>query len=666
MYSVTEEAIAQIAYRFGSIGWTVGISCWYIFYYELYNFITKRPRRVIVHFIVWFIGIIFWFAALDGSIYAHQLKLTAWWGWEEIVLKNSFWVIAYNIFISFILISTLFRLVRMVVAIQFRKFRHLIIQIGVYIALLTIPTISINLLVPILDLKGIPPFGHLLMAFVTLMIGRVVVKYRLLDINPMIAASQILFEISDYVFLTDLNGDIRKISNAAVTILNYDNSSISNKNITDITRGIQVEELNARSDKSGGTFKADLISDNNVPVPVRCKVTLINDTHGDPVGYLLVMTDLRDMIAIDDLEKAVEIRTSEIQEKNRKLSEEIFERKKIQNILINIEEKQRAMISNISDVIAIVAKGGKIIYNSPNLETIFGWKPEEVTDRSAYEFVHPDDLEYVKNTFLDLLEHVEATKTLEFRYLCGDGNIKMVHMTATNKVDNPFINGLLLNYYDVSDSAAVEKERQLRAARIQRQQEALLKITNDESIRQGNKQTSLMRITEIAAEVLDVERLSIWFFNKNNEVIECEDLYTKSEQTHQSGRAFQIAEYSDYLNNLHSGLIIEIPDIMNDERTANFRGVYLTPLGVSSLLDVGIRMSGKLIGVVSIAHVGKPRVWAADETAFATQLADQITQALLYGERKLMEDKLKLFANTIKSVSEMISITDLEDGGNFC
>lgn len=122
------------------------------------------------------------------------------------------------------------------------------------------------------------------------------------------------------------------------------------------------------------------------------------------------------------------------------------------------EERQRAMIANIYDVIAIVDINGINRYKSPNVERIFGWKPEELIGANTLDNVHPDDLEHISRKYYDLLLNPHAVATLEFRYKCKDGSYKWIELTASNQIQNKSINGILLNYQDISQRKESERE----------------------------------------------------------------------------------------------------------------------------------------------------------------------------------------------------------------
>ena len=121
------------------------------------------------------------------------------------------------------------------------------------------------------------------------------------------------------------------------------------------------------------------------------------------------------------------------------------------------DAKHRAMISNTSDVIGIIGIDGIMKYKSPNIEKWFGWKPEDLIGTDGWLTVHPDDLGRVQNVFQELLQEDNASKTLEYRYKCKDGGYKPIELAATNLTNDPIIDGVLLNYHDITQRKAAEE-----------------------------------------------------------------------------------------------------------------------------------------------------------------------------------------------------------------
>lgn len=130
---------------------------------------------------------------------------------------------------------------------------------------------------------------------------------------------------------------------------------------------------------------------------------------------------------------------------------QIFKRLKLaEGNLKELNLKQEKMISNISDVIAILNEDGITIYKSPNLESHFGWKPDDLLGKSGFYNVHPDDRVKMENKFGQLLRNQIDVVREDFRYRCKDGSYKFVQLTAKNMLHDPQIKGILLNYHDIT------------------------------------------------------------------------------------------------------------------------------------------------------------------------------------------------------------------------
>jgi PAS domain S-box-containing protein len=137
---------------------------------------------------------------------------------------------------------------------------------------------------------------------------------------------------------------------------------------------------------------------------------------------------------------------------------DVTEQRHAESTLRETDARHSAMIENIGDVIAIMDADGTTKYQSPNIERWFGWKPEDLIGKSGWDKMHPDDVERIQKEFVEMLEKGDAS-TVELRFECKDGNYKWIEITAVNRIDEPAINGVLLNYHDISERKHVEQQR---------------------------------------------------------------------------------------------------------------------------------------------------------------------------------------------------------------
>ncbi|MEI7813134.1 MAG: PAS domain-containing sensor histidine kinase, partial [Ignavibacteria bacterium] len=126
------------------------------------------------------------------------------------------------------------------------------------------------------------------------------------------------------------------------------------------------------------------------------------------------------------------------------------------------EDKHSSMIANISDVVCILDANGIVTYNSHNVEKCFGWQWQDIIGTDGWLMIHPDDLDRLQKEFSSLLEEDNRVKIVECRLKCKDGNYKPVRLTGVSLINDPVINGVLLNYHDITERRQAEEALRLR------------------------------------------------------------------------------------------------------------------------------------------------------------------------------------------------------------
>jgi diguanylate cyclase (GGDEF)-like protein/PAS domain S-box-containing protein len=138
---------------------------------------------------------------------------------------------------------------------------------------------------------------------------------------------------------------------------------------------------------------------------------------------------------------------------------------------------------------------------------------------------------------------------------------------------------------------------------------------------------TIRRLTEAAAETLNVERASVWRLRPDGSAIECLDLYQRTEGSHQGGTVLTAELAPSYFRALATERVIAAHDAWEDPRTAEFRAGYLQPLGITSMLDAPVFVRGQATAVVCHEHVGPARRWQFWEELVASTFADFVAAA---------------------------------------
>jgi PAS domain S-box-containing protein len=317
------------------------------------------------------------------------------------------------------------------------------------------------------------------------------------------------------------------------------------------------------------------------------------------------------------------------------------------------------ILSGASDYVMIVGGDGRIDYVSPAVERVMGYTTDELEDGDPFETVHPEDRSVASETFSKLLEQPEEDHTVEFRGRHADGSWRWLEVRGRNLLDDPVIEGVLVNVRDVTGDHR-------RRERRERHRETILELATDRAVTTGDFETATRRITETAADVLEVSRVNVWLMEEKNgeATLTCVDHYDRTTGEHASGMQLATEEYPAYFEALDSHQAIDADDAREDPRTAELTEDYLDVHDVGALLDATLRSEGDTVGVVCHEHVGGRREWTDDEIDFASDVADVVHRALRNRERTEREEELERKTRAMDEAPVGITITDATPADN--
>jgi PAS domain S-box-containing protein len=119
-----------------------------------------------------------------------------------------------------------------------------------------------------------------------------------------------------------------------------------------------------------------------------------------------------------------------------------------------IQARFRSLVQNSSDMIAVIAPGGEILYVSPSVE-----RSLDLREGAPFaELIHPED----RRSALDFLAAVarDASRAgpVEWRMRGLDGSWRAVETVATGQLDDPDVRGIVLNSRDMTERKRLEAE----------------------------------------------------------------------------------------------------------------------------------------------------------------------------------------------------------------
>jgi diguanylate cyclase (GGDEF)-like protein/PAS domain S-box-containing protein len=127
-----------------------------------------------------------------------------------------------------------------------------------------------------------------------------------------------------------------------------------------------------------------------------------------------------------------------------------------------VEDRYASLIANASDVIMIVGAEGTVRFASPAAERTLGLKPEEITGRSLPELWGGEDGERLRLFLAEVVATAAGTiGPIELRIERGSQRC-VIEGVGSNLTQDPAVQGLALNFRDISERKALEEQlRQL-------------------------------------------------------------------------------------------------------------------------------------------------------------------------------------------------------------
>ncbi|MBI3669253.1 MAG: PAS domain S-box protein [Acidobacteria bacterium] len=120
------------------------------------------------------------------------------------------------------------------------------------------------------------------------------------------------------------------------------------------------------------------------------------------------------------------------------------------------EQRLRALIEHSSDMKVLVSADGTILYASPSTTRILGYPLEALVGRNAFELIHAEEQERVRNLLAELLGKPGGILNTEFRLQAKDGAWRCVEVSGHNLLADPGVGAVVVNYRDVTEQKKAE------------------------------------------------------------------------------------------------------------------------------------------------------------------------------------------------------------------
>ncbi len=375
------------------------------------------------------------------------------------------------------------------------------------------------------------------------------------------------------------------------------------------------------------------------------------------VDYITKPFQLEEVLARVENQLNVRSLQKQLEEQNARLQQEICDRERIEATLRQQEQYLRLILDNIPQ--QVFWKDTNLVFLGCNknwAEATQVDSPEAVVGKTDYELLPNQE---IAKMYRAQDRRVIETNTPEFHVVeskqktSADGQPIWLDISKIPIHDaEGNVIGILGVLEDITlrkqaEEALRESQRQLR-----NQNAVLLELARNKALYGGDLQAALREITEAAARILEIERASVWLYDDAGSKLQCLDLFEQSVSHHSDGEQVATRDCPAYFKALEQDRTLAAPDAYNDLRTREYAESYLAPLGITSMLDAPIRLSGQTMGVICLERVGLTRNWTLEEQNFAGSLADLVSLAIEARERKRAEIALQQAEEKYRSIFE--------------
>jgi diguanylate cyclase (GGDEF)-like protein/PAS domain S-box-containing protein len=210
--------------------------------------------------------------------------------------------------------------------------------------------------------------------------------------------------------------------------------------------------LLARAEEAGsaGALSASARDDLRLPPTAADPLLLALSVRGETHGLLAIAGQNRIAQALQGSLAALATEVSLALE-SAALTKEVHRR--------TSEARFSSLVQHSSDLITLLDATGSVVYQSPSIERVLGYAPEEIVGTRFERLLQPGEEGRLPHVLADRATHASSeTEVLKCSLRHSDGGVRQFEVLYTDLLDDENVRGVVLNSRDVSERKAFEEQ----------------------------------------------------------------------------------------------------------------------------------------------------------------------------------------------------------------
>ncbi len=296
-------------------------------------------------------------------------------------------------------------------------------------------------------------------------------------------------------------------------------------------------------------------------------------------------------------------------------------------------EVAEQILQNSQKSITFVQADGVINYTNSTSEKLFGSAVAKLIGKSIYTVLPSWSIQHqliadAIEKGIELIDEISLNRSDKSTFV---GQIRLMFILDSKK--NRI--GTLLIITDLNKRIAYRES-------LTQKINTLEQLTKSRFIRDGKLEEAIHEILEKSAKAIQVERINAWLIDEDFTCIESIGNYNSKTKSLVAQEKLYRSNLPEYFKLLQSEEIIVLNDTLHDKRSIELVKPYLTANKIVSMMDVPIRIEGKMVGVVCFEHTKKElREWDLIEQKFGLFVSQLISLALETHSKQLAKKELE-------------------------